>query len=220
MSARDLISRALRPWLSLPGLHYFATRVLGGRIRSWSFDERYRSGRWSYATNRASELVSVLENHAANGRILMLGCGTASIAGALDPARYESILGIDISSVAIAKAREHANDRIRFEVGDMLSCRPMHTYEVVLFSESLNYVRWWQRKGLLQRLGRHLAPNGCFIVTISQPNRYARLLAMIRNNFAVLEDRPFQNSRRHLVIFRSRHSHGPDEVHGHPGETR
>ncbi len=198
------LHRSLRRLLALPGVHYLATRVFGGHIRSLSFDEKYRSGRWNFAGDNESELASELGKHAGQGNILILGCGVASITGSLDPATYESILGLDLSPVAISEAMRYATGKVRFEVGDMLTYEPKQKCSVILFSESLNYARKSQRMPLLTRLSRHLTPDGCFIVTISQPDRYAAILSMIRANFQVLEDRAFQGSQRRLLVFRQK----------------
>jgi hypothetical protein len=47
-----------------------------------------------------------------------------------------------------------------------------------------------------------LTGQGKIIVTIAQPERYANILKMIRKNFQVAEDRSFQDSARHLLVFR------------------
>jgi trans-aconitate methyltransferase len=198
----DILHGAYRRLLGLPFIHYFATRMPGGRIRSLSFDEKYRSGQWNFVADTQSELVSVLKNYACNSHILILGCGTASITGVLEPSKYASILGIDLSSVAISKAMQYANEKVHFEVGDMLDYEPNQKCSVILFSESLYYVSTRHRMPLLRRLSQHLTVDGCLIVTISQPDRYARLLKAIRTNFQTMEDRPFRGSRGHLIVFR------------------
>ncbi|HTS19763.1 MAG TPA: class I SAM-dependent methyltransferase [Verrucomicrobiae bacterium] len=194
--------RSLQRLLALPVVHYLATRVCGGRIRSLSFDEKYRSGHWNFAGNDEAELIPVIAKYACRGHILILGCGTASIVQALGPENYATILGVDLSSVAIAEAMRYASEKVRFEVGDMVTYEPKEKYAVILFSESLNYVRNGQRLPLLKRLGNHLTADGCFVVTISQADRYAAILDMIRENCVVIEDRSFQGAHRHLLVFR------------------
>jgi hypothetical protein len=39
------------------------------------------------------------------------------------------------------------------------------------------------------------------IVTIAQAKRYGEIIERIRKNFAVVEDRPFSGSNRHLIVF-------------------
>jgi 2-polyprenyl-3-methyl-5-hydroxy-6-metoxy-1,4-benzoquinol methylase len=198
----NLLHRALRRLLGFPFVHYVATRMLGGRLRSLSFDERYCSGRWNFVEERGSELVALIEGYAGEGHILILGCGTASITGVLDPEKYASILGLDLSPVAISKAMQYANRKVHFEVGDMVRYEPNRKFSVILFSESLNYVSCRNRLPLLRRLCQHLTANGRIIVTIAQPERYGRLLKSIRTGFQVVEDRSFKGLHRHLIVFR------------------
>lgn len=191
----------LRKALAMRGIHWLATRFGSGSLRRMSFDEMFRSGNWNFAATPSSELVKVVEKYSLNGDILMLGCGTGTIAGALAPQSFRSFLGVDLSPEAIAKANTLAGDTIRFEVGDMLQYEPAGTYEIILFSEALYYAWPWQRKPLLRKLQKRLKQNGKFIVTIAQPTRYASIIKMIRNNFQILEDRQFLDSGRHLLVF-------------------
>jgi trans-aconitate methyltransferase len=198
----DMNSRPIQRLLCTRFVHFFATRLCWGRLRSLSFDEKYRSGQWNFVEDPHSELVTLIEERAANGHILILGCGMASITTSLNPARYKSIVGIDLSPVAIGKARQYANEKIRFEVGNMLTYTPDKKFGIMLFSESLYYVAGRKRVPLLKRLRDYLAPGGYIIVTIAQPERFAGLLNEMRSDFDVIEDRYFTDSRRFLIVFR------------------
>jgi trans-aconitate methyltransferase len=167
-----------------------------------SFDEKFRNGHWNFAASRSSELVDVVEKHLGSGALLVMGCGTGSLIGALKPESFSSVLGIDMSAEAITRAREHTARNVVFEQGDILKYESDKKFSVILFSESLYYIKPWRRRGLLSKLRRNLEPEGTFIVTIAQPSRYAGIIRMIRRNFQVLEDRRFTNSERHLIVFR------------------
>lgn len=195
------MTELVRRILSVRGIHYLATRFGGNRLRSLSFDEKYRSGDWNF-TNDDPDLVRLVEEYGASGHILVLGCGTAPIAGALKPASFQSLLGIDLSQEAIAAANKRANEKIRFEVADMVGFRCPRDYDVILFSDSLNYVSWLARRRLLQKLCRHLTPRGRMMVVIAAPARYAGILRMIRRHFEVEVDRSLRGSQRHVLVFR------------------
>ena len=145
--------------------------------------------------------MQAVERYARGGRILMLGCGTGSIASALSPGCFESFLGVDLSPEAIARAQVHANHKIQFEAGDMLRFGTDQKFSVILFSESLYYISPWRRLPLLTRAARMLTPDGRIVVTVAQPSRFARMLRMVRRNFDVSEDRNFSGSTRHLIVF-------------------
>jgi trans-aconitate methyltransferase len=191
----------LRKVLSLPGVHFLATRFGGSALKRKSFDANYANGTWVFVADRSSELVSLVEQYAQNGHILMLGCGTASIAGVLDPAKYASFLGLDLSEEAIALAKKYENNKISCQVGDMLSHQCARDYDLIIFPESIYYLNVFQRRQLLRRLAGHLTKQGKILVTLAQPKRYAGILKMIRNNFQVDEDRAFRGSTRHLIVF-------------------
>jgi trans-aconitate methyltransferase len=194
------LMNSFRPLLCIPGVQYLTTRFGGRVLRGWSFDEKFRTGEWDFASEPASELVQAVERYAAKGNILMLGCGTGSIAGVLKPECFASFLGIDLSREAIARAGAQSNDKIRFQVGDMLGFSSRQKFSVILFSESLYYIGAWKRRALLSRAADMLAPNGRIIVTVAQPARFARMLRMLRRNFEVTEESNFQGSPRRLMI--------------------
>jgi SAM-dependent methyltransferase len=201
---------AFRKALCVPGVQYLATRLGGRTLRRWSFDEKFRTGEWNFASAPASELVQIVERYAGGGSILMLGCGTGSLAGALAPGSFDSFLGLDFSPEAIARASRFASDKIRFEVGDMLIFRSEQKFNVILLSESLYYLKPWQRRKLVMRAARMLGPAGRIIVTVAQAARFARMLDMLRRTFRVDEERNFSGSSRRLMVLRSREAGGAE----------
>jgi trans-aconitate methyltransferase len=196
---------AFRRLLRLPGLQFLATRMGGRTLRRWSFDEKFRTGEWSFGSAPASELVRTVERYADGGDILMLGCGTGSIGRALDPNFFDSFLGVDLSPEAISRANQTANHKIRFQVGDMIEFTSPQPFNVILFSESLYYIKPWQRRKLMSRAAGMLAPAGRLIITVAQPDRFASMLKMLRAAFAVDVDRNFADSRRWLLVLHVRH---------------
>jgi predicted TPR repeat methyltransferase len=187
--------------LSLPGVHFLITRFGPQSLRKRSFDEKFRDGSWNFAVDKSSELVCLLEKYARNGHVLMLGCGTAGIASVLDPHKFESLLGVDISEEAISRAKKHETDKVSFQVGDMVAHQCARNYDLIVFLESFYYVGTLQRKRLLRSLAKCMTHRGRVVITLSQPNRYAGILKMIRRNFHVDEDRFFAGSNRYLIVF-------------------
>jgi 2-polyprenyl-3-methyl-5-hydroxy-6-metoxy-1,4-benzoquinol methylase len=188
--------------LRLRGIHFFATRARSNWLRSLAFDEKYRSGEWNFSASGRDALVDVIEQYANRGNILMMGCGDASVAGHLNPESFSTFCGVDLSGEAIRVANEKfADSRVRFEQADMLKFQCPRSYDIIVFSESLYYIRLSEQKPFLERLGKHLKPGGHFIVTIADAKRYESMLTAIRQEFRCIEDRPFTGSKRHVVVF-------------------
>jgi trans-aconitate methyltransferase len=187
---------------ALPVLHYFGSRFGAKGIKRKCFDEKYSSGEWNFANHCESELVGLVEKYSGGGGILMLGCGTASVASLLVPRVCRSFLGVDISFEAITRARIQQTGNIKFEIGDLVKSEYPDKYDIILFSESFYYVNPFARKTLLKRLSTSLTHNGWIIVTIAEPLRYHSIIDMIRRHFRVVEDRKFENSSRHVIVFR------------------
>jgi SAM-dependent methyltransferase len=91
-----------------------------------SWNDSYASGEplpWDTGTPDP-QLVELIESRAiAPGRTLDIGCGTGT--NAIFLARHGfDVLGVDISEIAIDKARAKAHGRCRFEVVDFLDAPP------------------------------------------------------------------------------------------------
>jgi 2-polyprenyl-3-methyl-5-hydroxy-6-metoxy-1,4-benzoquinol methylase len=196
-----------RGLLATKGIHYLATRFGWRKLRSLAFDEKYRRGDWNFGADGTGELDMVIRHYLREGDLLIMGCGGASILKDLETSSLKSALGIDLSPEAIRLAGRFASEKISFQLADMVTFQCPRPYDVVLFSESLNYVPVAGQESLLRRLAKSLKPNGVFVVTIAQSKRYADILEGIRQNFHVLEDRPFSSSSRQLIVFDLGHSY-------------
>lgn len=187
--------------LTSRGILYLVTRFCGSALRRRAFDQNYISGRWDHFDKEPStEIVKVIEKYARKGRILDLGCGTGILASMLSPDSFEYYLGVDASQGAIARAQKRKGEKIRVEIGDILSYKPRGKFDLIVFAESLYYVPYFRRR-FLRCCARWLMPGGLFVVTIVEPRRFRSMIKMIRENFQIVEDRFFQNSQRLLLVF-------------------
>jgi len=191
----------MKKLLSIRGIHWVTSRFGWKTLQSLSFDAKYESGDWNF-TNETPTLVHLVEKYSLKGHILVLGCGAAPIASALNQNSYETFLGVDLSEEAINIARQQTTDKIHFEIGDMVNYQCARSYDVILFSDCLYYVPLFFRKGLLKRMSRNLTSTGRIIVVLAQPAKYETIIRMIRRNFAVEVDGVLEGSERHVLVLR------------------
>lgn len=192
----------LKQLLAARGIHYMVTRFGPKKLRSLAFDAKYERGDWSFNRESSDELPATVRSYGHGGDLLILGCGSATIFASLPPLDFSSVLGVDLSEEALRRASRFANANVSFVAGDMVTFHLARPYDVILFPESFYYVPSSKQLGLLKRLCENLKPNGAFIVTLAQAERYRSIIEVIRGSFHVLEDRNFESSKRHLLVFR------------------
>lgn len=192
----------LKQLLAARGIHYLVTRFGPARLRAMAFDEKYRRGDWNFNGEGSNELPATIRKYLHGGDLLILGCGGASILKGFTPADFSSVLGLDLSAEAVRLANRYASEHIQFQVGDMVTFQCPKGYDVILFSESLNYVPSSRQEELLKRLAGHLKPGGVFVVTLAQAQRYHAIIELIRRHFQMVEDRNFSGLERRLLVFR------------------
>ncbi|PTN36517.1 bifunctional 2-polyprenyl-6-hydroxyphenol methylase/3-demethylubiquinol 3-O-methyltransferase UbiG [Desulfonatronum sp. SC1] len=130
------------------------------------FDWRYRKpDTYNYSASeeeriKRERIASFLgDRHYTN--ILEVGCGEGYMTTVLAPLG-ERLLGIDISKIAVERARRmHAgNPRVSFLKADVFTFRPKETYDLITCSEILCYLNLEQIDQAVRNLIAHLAPGG------------------------------------------------------------
>lgn len=183
-------------------------------IKRHLWDKEYSEEKWAFAYNTAGDCVySHLERHAANGRILDIGCGSGNTATEMDSKVYQSYLGVDISEAALAKARKRSQecgrgDKNHFECGDFLEYTPTGQFDVILFRESMYHVPLGKVKATLDRYSAYLKDSGVFIVRLFAASledskskyRPTAMLSIMASEFDVIEQCQYEESGRPTVI--------------------
>jgi SAM-dependent methyltransferase len=183
-------------------VHRIARKSGNRKIRQWSFNQEYKTGRWIF-NKQNPELVTTIEACANKGSVLLLGCGTALIATLLHPDSFTYLLGIDLSPRAIALAREGCQcPRVHFEVGDIMTFAYDRQYDVICFLESIYYLTVQEQRIILGKLAKHLTSTGQFVVTIYDPVTFQSMLENIRRSFHVTKEGVMAKTSDYLMIFR------------------
>lgn len=178
--------------------------------RLWN--KEYSAGRWDHLELHGDFSVErLVEKFARHGMILDLGCGSGNVSVNLYPEAYSGFTGVDISDVAIAKARQRVQkngcaDKCLFVQSDILTYQPMQRYSVILFGDSIYYIPSPQIAPMLRRYSSFLMEEGFFIARLfDESGKRHDILDTIQNHFAVAESHAKEQSR--LIVFRPRLEH-------------
>jgi 2-polyprenyl-3-methyl-5-hydroxy-6-metoxy-1,4-benzoquinol methylase len=104
--------------------------------------------------------------------LLDLGCAGATLALCLGP-EFKTYSGVDISDVAISKAREnlaadkrHLATKYSLETGQVQDFQPSQQFDVIVFNEVLYYLSLEQVAAVIRRYSRFLSPGGLILVSL------------------------------------------------------
>jgi len=192
----------MRWLLNLQGIHYMTTRFGWKSLRGRAFDARYQDGQWRFDDGQEAALAVVVRQYLQGGELLLMGCGGASILASLSDSHLVRVIGVDLSGEAIQVASRFTSETVSFEQQDMMVCRVDGTFDVILFSESLYYLREDRQVQLLRRLSSQLKSDGVFVVTQAHLSRHNSLLDRLSDQFDVLENHRMGPSDRWVVVCR------------------
>ena len=169
------------------------------------WDYEYRSGDWDYIDHPPAEHFSrIIEEYLKGGSILDLGCGTGKTILALSA--FSRFTGIDVSTVATDKGREDFRDRdnVFFVAADIATYEDKERYDVVLWSEVINYFDHDKIVPVLHRYKEFLTEGGVQIVQLYSKEQQEAVVALIRSNFTIIaehetEDR--EGNRSIVLVF-------------------
>jgi SAM-dependent methyltransferase len=188
-------------------------------LKKWLWDKEFSGTKWDFIDNTKGDCVYAhLEKFARNGSILDLGCGPGNTANEMADTTYTSYVGVDISDAALAKAVRRTKECGRegkntFAQSDFLGYEPTQDFDVILFRESLYHVPFGQVRPILDKFGKHLKPEGVFIVRLYAGSlesdqlkpRVTAKLDLIKREFDIVEATEYATPGRPTVlVFRPR----------------
>jgi SAM-dependent methyltransferase len=181
------------------------------RIKTRLWDIEFSQGRWDFLDATPGDCVyQHVERYANNGRIMDLGCGSGSTANELDATAYREYIGVDISEVALDKARRRSQESGRahkhlFVLSDIAAYAPSRQLDVILFRDSIYYVPRPQIATMLHRYSPFLTGSGVFIVRMSNgADTYKPIADTIEGHFDVVEKHAFDEPNAVVIVFRPR----------------
>ena len=180
-----------------------------GETKRRLWDAEFGKGRWNCLDTTKDDCVySRIEKASDGGCILDLGCGSGSTANELRADSYCEYIGVDISKVAIDKAvirtKENGRaDKCRFLQGDVVNYEPAQKYDVVLFKDSIYYIKRSRVRGTLMRYSQWLKPDGVFLVRIwDGRGKLGEFAEIVRRNFEILEEYRHEESGAVFLVFK------------------
>lgn len=197
-----------------------ASRIMNAVLKRWGpvqtkqriWDHEYENGNWCHLDIqdrngvRRDLIYVALERYSEGASILDMGCGTASTALELE-SDYSYYLGIDISEVAIQKARAFvAQDvekarKTRFAVGDLATFDPGRKFQVIIYRECLYYFPRHEIRQLLVRSCCFLEDGGVMVVRLHDRNKYQPIVDMIEREYAVIERLAPAGATEIVIVF-------------------
>lgn len=165
-----------------------------------AWNEQYSDGRWDLLAEH-DELIryAVLAGYAREikpgAAILDVGCGEGLLQEQLT--RYERYLGIDISEVAISRARERESSQTRFITTDASLFSPEETFDLIIFNESLYYFE--SPLEVLDRYASFLANEGVLLISMFCTLRSSAIARLIRKRYVKLSESSVRNQRGEWV---------------------
>ena len=116
--------------------------------------------------------LPLLRECAGDGRVLELGCAAGRDTATLVEAGLR-VVAIELSSDALAQARERVPTGVEFHCGDFRETWPLAegaTVGAVLASLSLHYFAWDETLALVRRIHRVLRPDGVLLCRLNSVN--------------------------------------------------
>jgi SAM-dependent methyltransferase len=180
------------------------------RIKGYLWDREFARGRWDHLDSTVGDVVyAFIEKFADNGSILDLGCGSGSTGREMAANLYSDYTGVDISEVAIDKAKRRTEesgraDRNRFFRSDIVSYIPDQQFDVILFRDSLYYFALPNIRPILNRFANYLKPGGVFIVRMASRDKHKGVVNVVKCGFDIVGEHLSEQPDALILVFRER----------------
>jgi 2-polyprenyl-3-methyl-5-hydroxy-6-metoxy-1,4-benzoquinol methylase len=147
---------------------------------------------------RQGVLAAYVESLKPDGAILDVGCGDGQLLRYLACSRHARYVGIDLSDVAIGRAKAHAAaraeaDRVMFEAADADTYVPSGEFDAIVWNESLYYFPDPRRA--IGRYDAYLAPGGLYVTSLFRGVKSTMILQMLKRTYTLVDETRVTNRR-------------------------
>jgi SAM-dependent methyltransferase len=207
MSLMEKARNAFRAFLQIHGPR---------RIKKYVWNTEFARGKWNNLQDTPDDCVySYIGKYSRKGDILDLACGSGNTGSELDVAAYQNYTGVDISDVAVSKAKTRAEfagrtDKNHYSQSDIFSYVPTQQFDVILLRDCIYYIPLAKVAPMLDRYSNYLKKSGVFIVRMwSMSDKYKAFVDIIERVFDVVEKYSYGQPEMMVIIFRQRRDHLP-----------
>jgi SAM-dependent methyltransferase len=176
------------------------------------WDKEFAEGRWSCLDHTEGDCVyRFIEKHCNGGDILDLGCGAGNTGVELKSTKYSSYIGVDVSEVALQKARlrcaqSQRSDKNFYVQSAIETYVPSQKFDVILFRECLFYIGRWRIKSVLTRYADYLSSGGVLIVRLYDSKAFRNIVRLIETTYEIVEKHVEPNDAIVLTFRKRRRS--------------
>ena len=133
----------------------------------WNY--KYLIGKWDYIENEIPRYTKIVDFinycYINNPKILDLGCGFGSLCKYLKEDDFSSLLGLDLSDTAIAKAKKRKYLNSNFIVADIQKFEVTEKFDIIILNEVIYYLdNYIETLSNLSKFFKN--GNGYFIISI------------------------------------------------------
>ena len=129
----------------------------------WNY--KYQKGSWDFMGNeekRYNTIVNFIKEIPIDKpSILDLGCGYGALNSYLQPQFYSSFLGIDLSSIAIQRAKNANYTNSEFISADIHQFQAKQKFDIIIFNEVLYYLD--NQLEIVEKYANYFNETGYFI---------------------------------------------------------
>lgn len=168
--------------------HVFIDRSYEPYYSSQTWEQKYREEKYGLSSQkedgRYGALLQILRRY-DRGSMLDLGCGDGLLWKDYRPLSNSSLVGVDYSATAVAKANALNLPNCRFNCGDYRTFLPDQQISVVVFNESLYYIDDFL--DALKKSSEWLTENGAIVVSMFDTLVTARIWKKLLRQYSPIQ---------------------------------
>ena len=168
----------------------------GNPVAPRIWDAQYKVGTWDFLSSNEeldhySTIVAMVRQSGTNLTLLDVGCGYGRLLDLLPVGSFKKYTGVDVSTIAIERARSLQIGNAVFTVGDFQSWSGTDSFDLIIFNESLYYAA--RPVETARRFSKWLVPGGKLIVSLVEYGNHDVIWRKLGDHFQVCAETTVRN---------------------------